>query len=245
MQNKVIDIYYTILKVREGTILKKAFVNGCLFGLSQLSMFATYAAVFYAGAAFINNGTLTLSNMLQSIFSLLFASFGLSQAQQYFGKMSKAKEALVNIYRTCDKHSNIDPFDEKNQTLKKPKVIQGKIEFKNASFSFPSRPKEAIFENFNYTIFQGKKAAFVGLSGSGKSTVIQLLSRFYDVKSGRILIDNIDIRDYDIISLRKIIGLVMQEPVLFATNFRRNFKYRKLNASDDEVDIFSSKSKIT
>ena len=245
MQNKVVDMYNSILKSKEGTILKTAFVNGGLFGLSQLSMFATYAALFYAGASFINDGSLTLGNMLRSIFSILFASFGLGQAQQYVGDMSKAKEALVNIYRTLDEPSLIDPFDEKNQTLKKPEEIQGKIEFKNVCFNYPSRPKEPIFDNLSFTILPGQKAAFVGLSGSGKSTIIQLLSRFYDVTEGNILIDDVDLRDYDVISLRKLIGLVMQEPVLFATNFRSNVKYGKLNANDDEVDFASGKAKIT
>jgi ATP-binding cassette subfamily B (MDR/TAP) protein 1 len=245
MESKVVEMYNSILKSKEKTILKTAFVNGVLFGLSQLSMFATYAALFYAGASFINSGTLTLGNMLRSIFSILFASFGLGQAQQYVGDISKAKEALVNIYRTLDETSTIDPLDDKNELLKKPEVIKGKIEFKDVCFSYPSRPKELIFDNLNFTILPGQKTAFVGLSGSGKSTVIQLLSRFYDVTSGSILIDDIDIKDYDIISLRKLVGLVMQEPVLFATNFRSNVKYGKLNANDDEIDFSSGKAKIT
>jgi len=72
-----------------------------------------------------------------------------------------------------------------------------------------------------------------------------LLSRFYDVVSGSILLDDVDIRDYDIVSLRKLIGLVMQEPVLFATSFRNNVKYGKLNANEDEIDKYSSKANIT
>lgn len=245
MQKKVVQMYNTILKSKEKSIVKNSFINGGLFGLSQLAMFATYAALFYAGASFINNGSLTLGKMLRSIFSILFASFGLGQAQQYVGDMSKAKEALINIYRTLDEVSTIDPFDEKNAGLLKPEKIQGKIEFKDVCFAYPSTLNQPIFNKLNFVIHPGQKAAFVGLSGSGKSTIIQLLSRFYDVSSGNIFIDGVDIRDYDIISLRKLIGLVMQEPVLFATNFRSNVKYGKLNANDDEIDFASAKSKIT
>ena len=246
MQNKVVDMYNKILKSKEGSILKSAFVNGLLFGLSQLSMFATYAALFYAGGVFLSEGTLTLGKMLRSIFSILFASFGLGQAQQYVGDMAKAKEALMNIYKTLDEVSTIDPLDEKLiLSGLKPEIIRGKIEFKDVSFAYPSRPTQPIFEKLNFTIAPGQKAAFVGFSGSGKSTIIQLLSRFYDVSEGGIFIDDKDIRDYDIVTMRKYIGLVMQEPVLFARNFRNNVKYGKLNATDDEVDFSAGKAKIT
>ena len=209
-------------------------------------MFATYAALFYAGGVFLSEGTLTLGKMLRSIFSILFASFGLGQAQQYVGDMAKAKEALMNIYKTLDEVSTIDPLDEKLiLSGLKPEIIRGKIEFKDVSFAYPSRPTQPIFEKLNFTIAPGQKAAFVGFSGSGKSTIIQLLSRFYDVSEGGIFIDDKDIRDYDIVTMRKYIGLVMQEPVLFARNFRNNVKYGKLNATDDEVDFSAGKAQIT
>jgi ATP-binding cassette subfamily B (MDR/TAP) protein 1 len=206
-------------------------------------MFATYAIVFYAGANFIEQKTLNLGDMLRSIFSVIFASFGLGQAQQYVGDVKKAKEALINIYKTLDEASLIDPLDEK--ILFKPNEIKGKIEFKDVKFAYPSTPNQPIFNGLNFTIKPGQKIAFVGASGCGKSTIIQLISRFYDVNSGEILIDDKNIKEYDLISLRKNIGLVMQEPVLFSTNFRNNIRYGNLKANDDEIDYYSEKAKIT
>jgi len=168
MQSKVVDIYKSLLNKKKGTFHKKICVKGILLGLYNFSTMACYAAVFYAGAHFLKDGTLTFGNMLRSFFPLIYVSKGIGQAEQYVGDISKAKEALINIFRTLDEHSTIDPFDEKNQTLKKPEVIQGKIEFRNVSFTYPSRPKEVIFDKLSFTILPGQNAAFVGSSGSGK-----------------------------------------------------------------------------
>jgi len=183
----------------------------------------------------MSQGTLTLQNMLRAIFVILFAAFGIGQAQQYIGDMAEARTALVNLFKTLEEPCPIDPFvtQENSESVKKP--ISGKIEFRNVCFSYPTRPDQKVFEDLSFTINAGDKVAFVGYSGSGKSTVVQLIERFYDVTSGTILIDDVDIRDYDLVALRKQVAIVMQEPVLFKRTIKENIRYGKLLASDEEV----------
>jgi ATP-binding cassette subfamily B (MDR/TAP) protein 1 len=112
---------------------------------------------------------------------------------------------------------------------------EGKIEFRNVKFAYPTRPENLIFSNLNFTIHPGQNVAFVGASGSGKSTIISLIERFYDVIEGEVLIDDVNIKKYDLKQLRKNIGIVMQEPVMFKRTIKDNILYGRLDATDEEV----------
>lgn len=118
---------------------------------------------------------------------------------------------------------------------KKLSKVEGEIKFKNVMFSYPSRPDVLIFTKLSLDIPPGKVVALVGGSGSGKSTVISLIERFYDPLSGQILLDGADIRQLDLKWLRQQIGLVNQEPALFATTIRDNILYGKNNATNEEI----------
>ncbi len=108
----------------------------------------------------------------------------------------------------------------------------GHIKFENVKFRYPSR-KKIVFKNLNFEITPGQKVAFVGFSGRGKSTIIQLLLRYYDILEGRILIDGTDIREFDIQSLRKQLGVVSQEPLLFNGTIRENIIYNCPDVTDE------------
>jgi len=102
-----------------------------------------------------------------------------------------------------------------------------------------------ILRNLNLTINPGENVAFVGSSGSGKSTIIQLILRFYDVQEGKILIDDVDIKDYNLIELRKKLGLVLQEPCLFNRDVKENILYGKLDADYSEIVLAAEKANIS
>jgi len=105
----------------------------------------------------------------------------------------------------------------------------------NVKFCYPTRPDTVILNDFMLDVESGKATALVGASGSGKSTVIQLIERFYDVGSGILSIDGVEIKDFDLNWLREQIGLVSQEPILFSCSIEENIRYGKEDASDDEV----------
>ncbi|XP_072391053.1 mitochondrial potassium channel ATP-binding subunit isoform X2 [Diabrotica undecimpunctata] len=115
-------------------------------------------------------------------------------------------------------------------------LVKGDIEFKNVCFAYPTRSQQVILQGFNLSVPSGKTVAIVGASGNGKSTVVALLERFYDVKDGSITLDGHDIRTLDPSWLRgRVLGLISQEPVLFGTTIMENIRYGKPDASDDEV----------
>jgi len=123
----------------------------------------------------------------------------------------------------------------------RPERLQGKIEFKNVSFDYFAGDRQ-IIKDVSFVIEPGKKLSIVGLSGSGKSTIVKLLLRFYEPTSGQILIDGRDIRDYDLDALHRRVGLVLQDNVLFNTSLAENIRYGTFHASDDEVQKASGRA---
>ena len=115
------------------------------------------------------------------------------------------------------------------------KTFKGEIEFKNVWFRYPTRRNDWILKGLNMKIHGNERIALVGESGCGKSTVVCLLLRFYDVNEGRILIDGIDIREYDLQELRRAMGLVMQEPTLFNYSISENILYGNMNSTNQEI----------
>jgi ATP-binding cassette subfamily B (MDR/TAP) protein 1 len=242
MQDKVVDLYSNLLKHRHKAIIQQGITNGVLYGLFQFFLFANYATLFIVGAHFMidQKDPLNLVSFLKSMLVSILTSFGLGSAQQYLGDISKGNESLKSLYDVLSEPVTINK--ETTNNMKLATNMKGRIEFKNVCFAYPTMPKSIIFDKFNLTIEPGQKVAFVGHSGCGKSTIIQLIERFYDVTSGELLIDGVNIKDYDLISLRKNISLVMQEPVLFKITNLDNIKYGKLDA--DEQSIYSVADKV-
>jgi len=244
MQSKIVDYYEEIIMKGKGSLFNQSLITGLTFGFSQFITFITYAVIFYAGGSFIIQGTLKFGNMMKAMFSILFAAFGLGQSQQYVGDYSKAKIAIDSIFQILDSPSEIDPLREENRLKIKADTIKGKIEFRNVWFSYPTRLDQTVLKNISFVIEPGQNVAFTGFSGSGKSTIIQLIERFYDCQSGVILIDGVNIKEYDIISLRKRIGIVMQEPNIFKRSVLRNILYGKFGSTYEEIKDAAIKANI-
>ena len=165
-----------------------------------------------------------------------FASFAANAAVYAAAKKYILDRTLDSIYSTLDTPSTIPPYEADNVGKVSAMNIRGKIELKHVYFAYPTRPENVILKDVSLVINPGEQAAFVGYSGSGKSTIIQLLNRFYDVEEGKgeILIDDVNIKDYNLYELRKKIGLVSQEPSLFRISVLENVRYGNLKASDEE-----------
>lgn len=127
-------------------------------------------------------------------------------------------------------------IDVSSHLGEKPKKVVGKIEFKDVSFAYPTRTEVQVFDGFNLTIEAGKTVALVGPSGSGKSTTVGLIERFYDPIAGSVSLDGVDLRSLNVAWLRKQIGLVSQEPALFATTIKENIRIAKPDATDKEIE---------
>lgn len=136
------------------------------------------------------------------------------------------------MFETIERKPEIDAYDTKGIILDD---ICGDIELREVYFSYPTRLNEPILDGFNLNIPSGTTAAVVGQSGSGKSTVISLIERFYDPQAGEILIDGINLKDFQQKWIRGKIGLVSQEPVLFSCSILDNISYGKDGASKEEI----------
>ncbi|OWM87527.1 hypothetical protein CDL15_Pgr022639 [Punica granatum] len=131
-----------------------------------------------------------------------------------------------------DRVPKIDPDD--NSALKPPNVY-GSIELKNVDFCYPTRPEVLVLSNFSLKVNGGQTVAVVGVSGSGKSTIISLIERFYDPVAGQVLLDGRDLQVYNLRWLRNHMGLIQQEPIIFSTTIRKNIIYARHNASEAEM----------
>lgn len=162
----------------------------------------------------------------------LFCSRSLGQAAPDISAFIRARAAAYPIFEMIERNTVSKTSSKTGRKLSK---VEGNIELKDVSFSYPSRPDVVIFDRFCLNLPAGKIVALVGGSGSGKSTVISLIERFYEPLAGEILLDGNNIKDLDLKWLRQQIGLVNQEPVLFATTIRENILYGKDDATLDEI----------
>ena len=156
----------------------------------------------------------------------------LGQAAPDITAFIRAKAAAYPIFEMIERDTMSNTITKTGRKLDK---LEGHIQFKDVSFSYPSRPDVVIFNKLCLDIPSGKIVALVGGSGSGKSTVISLIERFYEPLSGEILLDGRNIGLLDLKWLRQQIGLVNQEPALFATSIRENMLYGKDDATLEEL----------
>jgi ATP-binding cassette subfamily B (MDR/TAP) protein 1 len=150
--------------------------------------------------------------------------------------VTHGRGAASKLFATIDR---VPPIDSANPAGLKPETVHGEIRLENISFNYPSRPNVPVVKNISLVFPAGKTCALVGASGSGKSTAIGLIERFYDPLAGRVTLDGVDLRDLNLRWLRTQIGLVGQEPTLFATTIRGNVEHGLIgtvheNASPEE-----------
>ncbi|CEF63422.1 ABC transporter B family member 5 [Strongyloides ratti] len=171
-----------------------------------------------------------------SLICILFCSngsaFRLQELTYQFLKFKEALSLIINVLKVVDTIPEIDSLNMKGETIDN---VTGDISFENVSFSYISRLNELAIDNLSFKISAGESCAIVGKSGSGKSTIINLLMRFYQLKSGEILIDGKSHENLNINWLRGIISVVSQEPVLFTGTIKENILMGNLNATDDEI----------
>ena len=234
-QNKAIEIYENILNVEKKHYLKDSMWQGFWIGLGLSAYNFAFAVIYKCGFLFLKERTVTFENLTCCITNIINSCDGLSDILRNMGDSKKAKLAFKSVFRTLYTKSFISPLLNANKDKKSAKDIKGKIEFKNVYFAYPTKPDQIVLKNINFVINPGQKVGIVGLSGSGKSTVLQLIERFYDVYEGEILIDDVDIKQYNLYELRKKIGFVSQEPVIFKRNVYENILYGKLDAKREEV----------
>lgn len=211
---------------------------------SSIILFATYSVlgiVMYAGSSLVLNDAIKISTLFLFIRAtvsffdpIIMITNIMSSIQQAQASAERIVALIEETPQITDKEEVILKYGDTFNPIKENyETIIGDVEYRNVNFSY--NEGEVILDNFNLKINAGMKVAFVGHTGSGKTTLINLLARFYEPTSGEILIDGIDYRDRSINWLHSQIGYVLQSPHLFSTTIRENIKYGKLEAKDEEM----------
>ena len=155
-------------------------------GIGVLAIYLSSATIFLFSYVFIHEGSLLFEDMNLSMNVVIMLSNGISNNLVGISHYSKAKKAFISVFQTMDTKTLIDTSKEANINKHSAENLKGKIEFKNVSFAYPTKPDQKVLRDVSFTIESGQAAALVGYSGCGKSTIIQLLERFYDIEEGEI-----------------------------------------------------------
>ncbi|GJN78259.1 hypothetical protein PLIIFM63780_001752 [Purpureocillium lilacinum] len=192
---------------------KKSPLYGIMFGGEYFILFAGMGLAFWQGISMIARGEVdNIGTVFTVLFSVIIAASTINSVAPHFVTFSRASTAASELFCLIDRPSDIDPFDPSGE---KPLVTSGNVELKGVTFSYPTRPTVRVLQDFSLTVPAGKVTALVGASGSGKSTIVGLLERWYRPASGTIRLDGTDIENLNLRWLRTNIRLVQQEPVLF------------------------------
>ncbi|VFR00063.1 unnamed protein product [Cuscuta campestris] len=232
-ESRALQSYSAALAKAQKIGYKIGFCKGLLPGATYFAVFCCFALLLWYGGYLvrhhITNGGLAIS----TTFAVMIGGIGLGQSLPSLSAFAKARVAAEKIFSTIDHKPSVGKNKETGLELES---VNGQLELKNVDFSYPSRPDIQILKNFSLTIPAWKTIALVGSSGSGKSTVVSLVERFYDPTSGEVQLDGQDIKTLKLRWLRQQIGLVSQEPALFATTIKENILMGKPGASDAEIE---------
>ncbi|XP_061657910.1 bile salt export pump-like isoform X2 [Syngnathoides biaculeatus] len=213
--------------------IRKGLIMGFFTGYMWLIIFLCYGLAFWYGSSLvIDTDEYSPGTLLQVFFGVLIAAMNLGQASPCLEAFAAGRGAATIIFETIEREPEIDCLSEAGYKLDR---VKGDLEFHHVTFHYPSRPEVKILDQLSVLVKSGETTAFVGPSGAGKSTAVQLIQRFYDPKEGMVTLDGHDIRGLNIQWLRSLIGIVEQEPVLFATTIAENIRYGRPGVSMDDI----------
>ncbi|KDR82180.1 hypothetical protein GALMADRAFT_240715 [Galerina marginata CBS 339.88] len=217
---------YTLAGLYDGYVdlslkveVKSSIAHGCGLALFFFVLYSAYALAFSFGTTLINSGHANAGEVINVFLAILIGSLSLALMAPEMQAVSNGRSAAAKLFQTIDRVPAIDSADTGGL---KPSSVEGEIVLEDIKFAYPSRPTVEVLKGTSITFRAGKTAALVGASGSGKSTIISLVERFYDPTFGSVKLDGHELKDLNLKWLRSQIGLVSQEPTLFATSVKEN-----------------------
>lgn len=206
----------------------RAFLNAVVILLA----FGAVAFVLWVGGYDVVQGRMSGGQLSAFVFYAILVAFAVGTLSEVFGDLQRAAGATERLLDLLAIKSDIAAPEHPSAL---PVPPQGRVNFESVTFFYPARPDRPALDDFSLAIEPGETVALVGPSGAGKTTVFQTLLRFYDVSRGAVRLDGVDIRDVDPKELRRRIGLVAQDPVIFSTSALENIRYGRPEASETEV----------
>ena len=209
---------------------REAYISATYFSATGLAGNMTILALLYIGGGLVQSGAISIGELTSFLMYTAYAGSSLFGLSGFWSELMKGVGAATRLFELQDRKPTISP------TVGLPvHSARGAIRFENLSFSYPTRPAVSIFNNLDFEIPQGSNVAIVGPSGGGKSTIASLLLRFYTPTQGSIKIDGVDLSTMNVKSLRRKIGVVSQEPVLFSGTIADNISYAKPDATRKQI----------
>ncbi|KAI3722358.1 hypothetical protein L2E82_33394 [Cichorium intybus] len=221
-QSRILKMLQETQKAPMRESIRQAWYAGFGLAFSQSLMPCIWALDFWYAGKLIRDGQLGAKALFQTYLILVSTGRVIADAGTMTNDLAKGSDAVQSVFAVLDRHTLIEPEDSDGEN---PETISGHVEICDVDFAYPARPDIMIFKGFSINIEAGKSTALVGQSGSGKSTIIGLIERFYDPMKGVVKVDGRDIKSYHLRTLRKYIALVSQEPALFAGTIRENIIY--------------------
>ncbi|XP_011018527.1 PREDICTED: ABC transporter B family member 2-like isoform X2 [Populus euphratica] len=229
-EEKIVDLYARELVEPSKNTFTRGQIAGIFYGICQFFIFSSYGLALWYGSVLMEKELAGFKSIMKSFMVLIVTALAMGETLALAPDLLKGNQMAASVLEILDRKTQV--MGDVGEELKN---VKGTIELRGVQFSYPSRPDTLIFMDFDLRVRSGKSMALVGQSGSGKSSVLSLILRFYDPTAGKVMIDGIDVRKLKVKSLRKHIGLVQQEPALFATTIYENILYGKEGASETEL----------
>ncbi len=208
--------------------LKAAKFRGAFISFIIFALFGGIVGVMWYGASLVSSGAMSVGDLVSFVLYTTFIGGSIAGLGDIYGQVQKAIGSSERVLEILDE-------EEESSTGVKQANFKGKIEFDQVSFHYPTRPEMEVLSSLSFHVNPGEKVALAGHSGAGKSTIIQLLLRFYESQQGEIRVDDRPVSGWELASLRSHIGIVPQEVLLFGGSIRENIRYAKPNASEEEL----------
>ncbi|MBQ2664960.1 MAG: ABC transporter ATP-binding protein [Clostridia bacterium] len=197
-----------------------------------LAMNVTTIVMVWTGGHFVVDGTMDAAELIAFTTYITQILMSLMMVSMLFLQMSRALASSSRIKEVLSTEVDLTDDDAKNKDLT---VTRGRIEFKNVSFKYYTDKKENVLTNISFTAEPGEVVGIIGTTGSGKSSLVQLIPRLYDVTEGEVLVDGVNVKDYSLRHLRDGVGMVLQKNVLFSGSIAENLRWGDENATDEEI----------
>ncbi|QDK83465.1 ATP-binding cassette domain-containing protein [Spirosoma sp. KCTC 42546] len=226
-----INRYGTALQRVVGTALRAARFRGIFVSFVIFALFGGIIGVVWFGGSLVLSGEMPFADLLTFIVYTTFIGGSVAGMGDLYAQLQRTIGSSERVLEILEEPSEVDASQETPLFV----PVHGHVQFEDVRFSYPSRPEIPVLKGISFDVAAGRKIALVGQSGAGKSTIVQLLMRYYQISSGKITVDGRDLTGFNITELRKNIAVVPQEVMLFGGTILENIQYGKPGATETEV----------
>lgn len=241
-EGKILESFDHVLQGPLNDGVKHGLITGVAVGGSEIGLFLSYGIALWYGGYLLDQGLITYTHVLNVFFVIVLSLQSIGRIAEKTPDFQKAVISLRSCFALIDRKSAIDPLNNEGDAVERDQRLS--IKFDKVRFRYPTRPDALVFKQLSLEIKPGQTVALVGFSGSGKSTVIQLLERYYDPEGGEIQINGQYLSRMNVSQWRSRLGLVSQEPILFNLSILENIRYANPKATDEEVIECAKKANI-